>query len=109
LDADQTEDDVENRDDWQFISLDDERIGIKTSNLEEKSIACDMLCVYAKELRGGFAPYVSEVSLMSSAAFGVIVDVEVVVTHVFGCCFDFWLLFAFVGASSFDGCAFSVA
>jgi len=62
LDADQDEDDLDDPDNWQVLAIDDERIGIKTSTLEEKSTASEMLCVYAKELRGGFAAYLQEVS-----------------------------------------------
>ena len=53
---------MEDAENWEFVNLDDERIGIKTSTLEEKSTACEMLCVYAKEMRGGFAPYLQEAS-----------------------------------------------
>ena len=54
---------MEDAENWEFVNLDDERIGIKTSTLEEKSTACEMLCVYAKEMRGGFAPYLQEVGV----------------------------------------------
>ncbi|GJW58509.1 importin-5-like protein [Tanacetum coccineum] len=37
------------------IQLGDKRIGIKTSVLEEKATACNMLC-YADELKEGFFP-----------------------------------------------------
>ena len=36
------------------ITLGDKRIGIKTSVLEEKATACNMLCCYADELKEGF-------------------------------------------------------
>lgn len=35
------------------IILGDKRIGIKTSVLEEKATACNMLCCYADELKEG--------------------------------------------------------
>uniref|UniRef100_A0A7N0ZTG6 Importin N-terminal domain-containing protein n=1 Tax=Kalanchoe fedtschenkoi TaxID=63787 RepID=A0A7N0ZTG6_KALFE len=44
------------------ITLGDKRIGIKTSVLEEKATACNMLCCYADELKEGFFPWVDEVA-----------------------------------------------
>ncbi|KXJ29691.1 importin-5 [Exaiptasia diaphana] len=47
---------------WQLISLgDQQKFGINTVGLEEKSTACQMLVLYAKELKDGFAPYTDEV------------------------------------------------
>ena len=37
------------------------RITIRTSMLEEKATACNMLCCYADELKTGFFPYVEQV------------------------------------------------
>jgi hypothetical protein len=45
------------------ITLGDKRIGIKTSVLEEKATACNMLCCYADELKEGFFPWIDQVSL----------------------------------------------
>lgn len=36
--------------------------GIKTSGLEDKATACQMLVCYARELKGAFAEYVEEVT-----------------------------------------------
>uniref|UniRef100_A0A0A9CPZ9 TOG domain-containing protein n=1 Tax=Arundo donax TaxID=35708 RepID=A0A0A9CPZ9_ARUDO len=36
-------------------------IGIRTSVLEEKATACNMLCCYADELKEGFVPWIDEV------------------------------------------------
>ena len=44
------------------ITLGDKRIGIKTSVLEEKATACNMLCCYADELKEGFYPWIDQVS-----------------------------------------------
>eukprot|EP00268_Persea_americana_P012087 TRINITY_DN15073_c0_g1_i1.p1 TRINITY_DN15073_c0_g1~~TRINITY_DN15073_c0_g1_i1.p1 ORF type:complete len:510 (-),score=127.82 TRINITY_DN15073_c0_g1_i1:429-1799(-) len=44
------------------ITLGDKRIGIKTSVLEEKATACNMLCCYAEELKEGFYPWIDEVA-----------------------------------------------
>jgi hypothetical protein len=44
------------------IILGDKRIGIKTSVLEEKATACNMLCCYADELKEGFFPWIDQVA-----------------------------------------------
>lgn len=43
------------------ITLGDKRIRIKTSVLEEKAKACNMLCCYADELKEGFFQYIDQV------------------------------------------------
>ena len=47
----------------EIITLGDKRIGIKTSVLEEKATACNMLCCYADELKEGFYPWIDQVGL----------------------------------------------
>eukprot|EP01018_Ginkgo_biloba_P022655 Gb_23621 [translate_table: standard] len=44
------------------ITIGDKRIGIKTSVLEEKATACNMLCCYADELKEGFYPWIDQVA-----------------------------------------------
>ncbi|RYR62857.1 hypothetical protein Ahy_A04g020611 [Arachis hypogaea] len=44
------------------ITLGDKRIGIKTTVLEEKATACNMLCCYADELKEGFFPWIDQVA-----------------------------------------------
>ncbi|KAJ6974900.1 uncharacterized protein [Populus alba] len=44
------------------ITLGDKRIGIRTSVLEEKATACNMLCCYADELKEGFFPWIDQVA-----------------------------------------------
>ena len=39
----------------------DRKISIRTSVLEEKATACNMLCCYADELKDGFYTYVEQV------------------------------------------------
>lgn len=39
----------------------DRKVTIRTSVLEEKATACNMLCCYVDELKEGFYPYVAEV------------------------------------------------
>ncbi len=56
--------DVDESDDESIetITLGDKRIGIKTSVLEEKATACNMLCCYADELKEGFFPWIDQVA-----------------------------------------------
>ena len=42
------------------ITIGDKRIGIRTSVLEEKATACNMLCCYADELKEGFYPWIEQ-------------------------------------------------
>ncbi|XP_026818169.1 importin-5-like [Rhopalosiphum maidis] len=47
---------------WQFVPLwEQQNFGIKTSGLEDKASACEMLVCYARELKTGFAPYAEDV------------------------------------------------
>ncbi|XP_050306794.1 importin-5 [Anthonomus grandis grandis] len=48
-------------DDWQFVSLGEQKnFGIRTAGLEDKAAACMMLVCYARELKEAFAPYAEE-------------------------------------------------
>ncbi|XP_074557446.1 uncharacterized protein LOC141813385 [Curcuma longa] len=59
-----SDDDIEDSDDEsvETITLGDKRIGIRTSVLEEKATACNMLCCYADELKEGFYPWIDQVA-----------------------------------------------
>ncbi|XP_057956475.1 uncharacterized protein LOC131149758 [Malania oleifera] len=59
-----SDNDIEESDDegMETITLGDKRIGIKTSVLEEKATACNMLCCYADELKEGFYPWIDQVA-----------------------------------------------
>nr|CDS33564.1 importin 5 [Hymenolepis microstoma] len=47
---------------WQILSIgEDQNCAIRTSILEDKSTACQMLVCYARELKESFAPYCEEV------------------------------------------------
>lgn len=47
---------------WQFVPLGEQQnFGIRTSGLEDKASACEMLVCYARELKTGFAPYAEDV------------------------------------------------
>ncbi|KAF7819275.1 importin-5-like [Senna tora] len=52
----------EDDDSIETITLGDKRIGIKTSVLEEKATACNLLCCYADELKEGFFPWIDQVA-----------------------------------------------
>lgn len=54
------------------ITLGDKRIGIKTSVLEEKATACNMLCCYADELKEGFYPWIDQVWHLQSLTYSSI-------------------------------------
>ncbi|GLJ16157.1 hypothetical protein SUGI_0269600 [Cryptomeria japonica] len=61
-DADDPIDEIDSDDDsMETITIGDKRIGIRTSVLEEKATACNMLCCYADELKEGFYPWVDQV------------------------------------------------
>nr|CAH7769767.1 unnamed protein product [Callosobruchus chinensis] len=52
---------IEGDEDWQFVSLGEQKnFGIRTAGLEDKAAACSMLVCYAKELKEGFANYAEE-------------------------------------------------
>lgn len=53
-----------------MITVGDKRIGIRTSVLEEKATACNMLCCYADELKEGFFPWIDQVDDDSHFVFG---------------------------------------
>ncbi|XP_058073781.1 uncharacterized protein LOC131222648 isoform X2 [Magnolia sinica] len=59
-----SDEDIDESDDESIetITLGDKRIGIKTSVLEEKATACNMLCCYADELKEGFYPWIDQVA-----------------------------------------------
>ena len=56
---------VDEDDGWEFVNLgEQQKFGIKTAGLEDKSTACQMLVHYARELKEGFAEYVEEVQCL---------------------------------------------
>lgn len=59
-----TDEEIDDSDDdsIETITLGDKRIGIRTSVLEEKATACNMLCCYADELKEGFFPWIDQVA-----------------------------------------------
>jgi hypothetical protein len=63
LDSDDPQQEVdENEEGWEFVNLgEQQKFGIKTAGLEDKSTACQMLVHYARELKEGFVDYVEQV------------------------------------------------
>ncbi|KAE8677193.1 Calcium ion binding [Hibiscus syriacus] len=59
-----SDNDIDYSDDesMETIILGDKRILIKTSALEEKATACNMLCCYADKLKEGFFPWIDQVA-----------------------------------------------
>ncbi|KAJ3340538.1 hypothetical protein HDU93_006831 [Gonapodya sp. JEL0774] len=59
LDADEDPSDHFSEDDgWEFVRVQNQNIGVRTSVLEEKSTAVEMLVCYARDLKGRFHNYV---------------------------------------------------
>eukprot|EP00794_Sanderia_malayensis_P010931 gene10931-12092_t len=62
LDADDPSNEDQEKEGWEFVNLgEQQRFGIKTSGLEDKSTACKMLVHYARELKDGFVDYAEQV------------------------------------------------
>lgn len=61
-DADDSDDIDSDDGSVETITIGDKRIGIRTSFLEEKATACNMLCCYADELKEGFYPWIDQVA-----------------------------------------------
>jgi hypothetical protein len=59
-DEDQVES-VQQEEGWELVPLKGKVIGIKTSTLDDKHMAIELLVVYAQVLEANFAPYVAEV------------------------------------------------
>ncbi|ORY01320.1 ARM repeat-containing protein [Basidiobolus meristosporus CBS 931.73] len=59
------EDDIESQyspeDGWEFVGVNGQQIGIKTTVLEEKCTAVEMFICYSRELGAGFSPYTEKV------------------------------------------------
>uniref|UniRef100_A0A0N4ZZG2 TOG domain-containing protein n=1 Tax=Parastrongyloides trichosuri TaxID=131310 RepID=A0A0N4ZZG2_PARTI len=62
LDEDSADQNADEYDNWSFMNLgDNQSLGIKTSGLEEKSTACEMIVCYAREAKAAFIDYVEPV------------------------------------------------
>ena len=73
LDDDEQAAKVSREDGWEMVPLKGKVIGIRTSVLEDKHMAIELIVIYAQQLEGAFEPYVAEimekVSLPSLAFF----------------------------------------
>lgn len=73
LDDDEQTAKISQEDGWEMVPLKGKVIGIKTSVLEDKHMAIELIVIYAQQLQGAFEPYVLEimekVSLPSLAFF----------------------------------------
>ncbi|KAF6812545.1 importin beta-3 [Colletotrichum sojae] len=61
LDDDDQVDQIQQEDGWELVPLKGKMIGIRTSTMEDKNMAIELLVVYAQVLEGSFAPYVAEI------------------------------------------------
>jgi hypothetical protein len=61
LDDDEQVEQVQQEEGWELVPLKGKVIGIKTSTLDDKHMAIELLVVYAQVLEGSFARYVPEV------------------------------------------------
>lgn len=61
LEDDEQIDQIQQEEGWELVPLKGKVIGIKTSTLDDKHMAIELLVIYAQVLEGAFAPYVPEV------------------------------------------------
>ena len=52
---------VDDEENWELVPLKGRQIAIKTSTLEDKNTAIELIMVYAQNLEGAFDPYVTDV------------------------------------------------
>lgn len=61
LEDDEQVEALQQEDGWELVPIKGKMIGIKTSTMDDKHMAIELLVVYAQVLEGNFAPYVPEV------------------------------------------------
>ncbi|KAL8690553.1 MAG: hypothetical protein Q9218_004030 [Villophora microphyllina] len=61
LDDEEQINDVQQQEGWELVPLKGKVIGIKTSTLEDKHMAIELIVIYAQQLEAAFAPYVLEI------------------------------------------------
>lgn len=61
LDDDEQIEQMQQEEGWELVPLRGKTIGIKTSTMDDKNMAIELLVVYAQVLEGSFAPYVAEI------------------------------------------------
>ncbi|KAI9685217.1 MAG: hypothetical protein M1820_010831 [Bogoriella megaspora] len=52
---------IESEEGWELVPLKGKVIGIKTSTLDDKHMAIELIVIYAQTLQAGFEPYVTEI------------------------------------------------
>lgn len=62
LDDEEQVEQVEQEEGWELVPLKGKVIGIKTSTLDEKNIAIELIVIYAQILEAAFEPYVSQIA-----------------------------------------------
>ncbi|KAK9789070.1 putative TOG domain-containing protein [Seiridium cardinale] len=60
LDDDDQVEQIQQEDGWELVPLKGKMIGIKTSTMDDKHMAIELLVVYAQTLEAAFAPYVKD-------------------------------------------------
>lgn len=61
LDDEDQADQLQQEEGWELLPLKGKMIGIKTSSMDDKHMAIELLVVYAQVLKSAFAPYVAEI------------------------------------------------
>ncbi|KXJ90626.1 armadillo-type protein [Microdochium bolleyi] len=61
LESDDEIEQIQQEDGWELVPLKGKMIGIRTSTMDDKHMAIELLVVYAQTLEGHFAPYVAEI------------------------------------------------
>ena len=61
LEEDDQIEQIQQEEGWELVPLKGKMIGIRTSTMEDKRMAIELLVVYAQVLEGSFAPYVAEI------------------------------------------------
>jgi hypothetical protein len=61
LDDEEAINSVENDEGWELVPLKGKVIGIRTSVLEDKHMAIELIVIYAQVLQGSFEPYVNKI------------------------------------------------
>ncbi|KAM3548004.1 hypothetical protein MY1884_009355 [Beauveria asiatica] len=61
LNDDQEAEALQGEEGWEFVPVKGKMIGIRTSTMEDKHMAIELLVVYAQVLEGAFAPYVANI------------------------------------------------
>jgi len=61
LESDDEIEQIQQEDGWELVPLKGKMIGIRTSTMDDKHMAIELLVVYAQTLEGHFAPYVADI------------------------------------------------